>query len=402
MHEKFKGFFYNISKLASENPDADNYGANSTINYIGAEFRNLTSRQKLFETVTVHPDDFIIIKIKLDNHFKNNSSLFNFTPYFFTYGCNQNNEVFASVDQTLLFFDKQVYDREIKICCTANKDIAEKFKNRGYIISRIPIEYISCAKYTFLFRTGTLISGDFLNLPNNSSIDYYRSNKTCYEKEKYFNQASIIKKWTVSLKPLSFRRISSLFKTFTNDLTNLFPNKYLTYNYLSNIYSTNYPFQSFYDAISIISNGLNAQMQANNTGENYFNSNTINVENDMTMGFLVVSLNQLKFTAALTSNIQIYNMTNKSAIESYDTAKNLPSMNSCNYPYNEKRDDNYPVINCKLFSNEFFISKNVNQIMFVERLSYNPVNFNHTDNPYIDSAQIFYGKIVDLKKYVTD
>jgi hypothetical protein len=166
--------------------------------------------------------------------------------------------------------------------------------------------------------------------------------------------------------------------------------------------------QSFYDSIDLLvasaSNShtprLPTNLQANNTGENYFMSNRIPTTPTYSGGnelFLyVLCLNQNSAGAGLTSNVQIYNAitTNEIPNGSIYTAPNLPNMNSNNpYPFasalEKSRFSDYYLYSYSLV--DLNAETQGNALIVVERISYNPVNYNHTFYNSVHAAQLFVG-----------
>lgn len=166
-----------------------------------------------------------------------------------------------------------------------------------------------------------------------------------------------------------------------------------TYLYLQNLPTppVNYAFQSFYDSISVVPY---IQMQGNNTGESYFNTALLNLNDYKGKNMIILAVNQNAYGYALNSNIQIYNNNGLGVIPdgSYLTSPNIPVISDPSYPYineNIKNLIDYPLINEKIYNIDELLSQGINEIYVVERVAYNPINFSHSNNYKIPRLSIF-------------
>jgi hypothetical protein len=179
---------------------------------------------------------------------------------------------------------------------------------------------------------------------------------------------------------------------------------YTTYQclkYLSNIYNTNYAFNSFYKAITV---SPAAQMQANNTGENYFNSQGIPVYSNAFIDLrtinspylYILSLDQNTMGSGLTSNVQTYNAQDLTLIPEglIITAPDLPAFSAPDYPYTSVNP--YSLFQINAYHIPTLIEGGITQVIITERISYNPVNFYQSSNEYIGKAYFFFGDVLTL------
>lgn len=380
----FVGVFYNLNELTSILGN-ENFTPNKIINYIGISFNGLSTQENVFQTIKFGANDYlkIILNIPYDTDWVENINLISFTPYFFNYkGVN----IFGSVDSTITLLEK---DTKIKICCTSNLKIAKSMKEKGYIISYIPIEYINDATFLPIIRID-YITNINAYIPNGFEAYYYKSENKELICNKYAN-ASYIKNTLPEVLPpkrtfLSIK-IGETFDKLRMFLKSIFSNEQILYPYLSNVYSTPYPIENFYLAITTTPY---AQIQGDDTTQCYFNSNYINITNSNGY-FYIVSLNQNLMECGLTSNIQIYNSLNNSSILYYETSPNLPKITNPKYPYPSQSEVNsYPNISFYQLEESTFYSQNISSIYIVERVKLNPVNFNHTQYDKIKSSLIYY------------
>ena len=219
---------------------------------------------------------------------------------------------------------------------------------------------------------------------------YYKSLKS-QNNFKYYNSLYIVSKFQKPLYPILNQNNTKIFYQF-DQINTYFLNlniytKYSLYKYISNYFSVNYAIQNFYDAISVTPI---AQLNANNTGENYFNSEIFTTSNyNNTFYFYIIALNQNKTKFALTSNVQIYDKSNNSSIETINTSPELPPISSKIYP--KVNIDNFPIFTGISLPINSLITNNIGMFNFIERLSYNPINYNHSDYNYVKTSLIFCG-----------
>lgn len=408
-----KGLSYNLKNLYNfleifiNNEYA--YGSNTTVDYYATYFPDISSNKlsKLFPLIDLGPNDYILYDIVVPNEkWLSEHNLFSITPYFFSY----NNDglvtdVWSSTDITLPLFDEfKTSGNKIKICITSSKIIGNEFKNKGYIISKVPVEYLnSCTFFPFI-RLGRLKNNDTVNINSYVNAYYYKS-----------DDPTPIDNYTSNEIILSFPpMLSPSNSTFYNNLNN-FNNivSYLneticessltlqTFKFESNLYGVDFAINSFYKCILF---NPPAQLQGNNTGENYFNSNYIDLTSTTQPYVYVLSLNQNAMQIALTSNIQIYNSTDLRPIDNgtISTSPDIPSMSSFNYPYTTTNF--LPLFYLIGINVSKILSSGVENIIIVERLSYNPINFNQSSYEYTGKAYILFGDMLnqDNSNYLKD
>ena len=395
-----KGTFYNINQIGSNASDA--FGANSTVNYIGVIFPTISRRNDIFEVINMDKNDYIIFDVTLEQQFLNDYNLFNYTPYFYDYTIkNVTTNVFASVSPTLGFFTRQQLTGKIKICCTSSNDVANYFSKQGYYISPIPDFYLSLVTFCGLFRIGLLPNSSikFADIPSYFKASYFKSTSNNNSLIGYFDEVKIISSYPNQLKgtsPLTNLTIGTTYKSIISYFKSLLTYiQYDTYPYLSNFNDVIFPFIDFYDSISV---ATPVQLQANNTGENYCNSDKITVDSDPNKVFYIIALNQKDARVASTSNIQVYNASNLSGIATVNTAPELVSLSDLLYPIGNIVDPTYPTYTCSSILNSDLINNNITSILFIERLSYHPINFNYANFLNINKSVIFYGYPLTLNQ----
>ena len=394
------GFSYNINKFYNflnrfiNNQDA--YGENSTVTYFATYFYGITSNQltKIFPLIDIGPNDYILYDITVpDKQWLSEHNLFSVTPYFFSY--NKDGivtDVWASVDITIpLFKEFKNPGNKIKICITSSKTVGDNYKNKGYIISRVPVEYLnSCTFFPFI-RIGCFQKNDTYDINNFVKSYYYKSNDSSVTNN--YTSDEIIASFPPTLSPSN--------PTFYNNLTNYnnivsYLNENVcessltvqTFKFESNFYNVDFAFNNFYKCILV---NPSAQLQGNNTGENYFNSNFVDLTSVKQSYIYILAINQNAMKIALTSNIQIYNSVNYDVITNgtINTSPFIPAMSSVNYPYITRNNMSlFYLIGVNVAQ---LLSIGINSIIIVERLSYNPINFYQSSNDYTGKAYILFG-----------
>jgi hypothetical protein len=436
-----------INLLSILNP-YDYHGANIYNHYYLPVFDSITEYIDNIPVIKFNNcNEFILMELQIpdDENYLNDINVFNITPYFYTY---KNDEVvFASTDQTIEFFMNKIYPgRIIKIIFTFSETIGNLYHDDGYIVSKLPSEYINDVTFTFILRIGSIISYEkqqhqqlsgqqqahktsallmnttlTLNEMINDNINLYTSKTIIKTFPKVYGSILIYENTKINkiydrTLLISYKYIyQNEINYYKNNKNNLEIKTYLFKQNLSNP-EVKYAFQSFYEAISV---RPFMNLQGNNTGENYYNSDIIHLNNYKNKNkIIILACNQLKFGYGLTSNIQIYDMNGFNVIDDgfYDTSPQIPSINSINYPYlssnNSNNNDNnhlmnynkvnnhnnvnigdlndkYPLINKKVIDINNLSSHNINDIFIIERVCYNPINFNHSNYYEIPRFSIF-------------
>ena len=399
--EKEKGILINLTNIITKIDtikSVDAYGANTYTNYYAPLFKSSNIINNIPVIKLSNINQFITMELTVPNNdILDNINLFNITPYFYSYN---NTIVFASIDTSIEFFKPKLQNGQvIKVVFTASEIIANEYKNLGYIVSKIPAEFLSNITYNFFIRIGNINSNyNYGQMITNTNIELNTWNTT--KNLLPFNSLDII-----SLFPFPFN--SYLIYNGNKDLLNKLLDNYKetiyyyyklnyieipTYLYLQNIPNPHvkYAFQSFYDAISV---DPFINLQANNTSESYFNSELINLNNYVGKTISIISVNQSIYGYGLYSNIQIYNNNGLGVIEggNYNTSPPIPPISNPNYPYTNNIDniDTYPLINIKTYDIDSLISLDIEQIYIIERVGYSFINYSHSDNYTIPKLSIF-------------
>lgn len=396
-----KGFTYNVNNLYNvlqtlTKNSSDAFGANTTVKYFATEYHLITTNKEepVFPLITnFGPNDFITYEITVpDNYWLSQHNVFSLTPYFFSYAVdNSITNVFASVDITIPLFEEfKIPGNKIKICFTSSKTVANDYKIKGYKIGKIPVEYLNSTTFFVLFRVCSIQNNTYDINKFVKSIFFTSNDKTV--KDNYTSKeiiASLPK--TLPLNPkyqnnlVNFRKIVSYLNTNVCESSLTVQNV----KYLSNIYNTNFAFNSFYDCLRVTPCG---QLQGNNTGENYFNSNFIDLTKIKQKYIYILALNQAQMEMALTSNIQIYNSVNYEALPNgtIATSPSIPVMSSKTYPYIKNNSLSlFSLIGLEV--QNIIDQTNFTQIIIAERLSYNPINFYQSSNNYQGKSYVLFG-----------
>lgn len=382
--------------------DLDSYGANEYTYYYSALFKSTKIKNNIPVIYLNNINQYILLELTIPNNgFVDNVNFVNITPYFYSY---EDVSVFASVDISIEFFKPKLQPGDrIKIIFTSSKTIGDHFKNEGYLISMIPYDYILKSTFNFLIRIGNL-TGSYNpgSMIKNSKVifDVFESPQTLLP----YTSLEIIKSFPTPLgSKYSYEKFNDLnvrlLILYDNEKNKLIKDGCMeipTYLYLQNIPNppVKYAFQSFYDSISV---NPYIQMQANNTGESYFNSELIKLSDYSGLNLIILAVNQNAYGYGIYSNIQIYNNLGLSAIPngSYLTSPNIPVISSPTYPYidqNDKELIEYPLINKKIYIIDDLLSQGIKEIFVIERVGYNPINFYHPDDYKTPRLSVFVSK----------
>ncbi len=420
-HTKTIGYMVDLTRVMSFISmirDIDSYGANVSVNYLAPFYKGITN---MYNNIPIfkfeNKNDYLTFKITLNEKWLETHNLLIFTPYIYNI---IGKTVFASTDNNI-FINKSLLNKknEIKICVTASEEIAKKYLKKKYYISKLPVEYLNGSQLNILMRMGktekdagepvfTYIETTFHSAKH--------SDKHC-DDHKYFTSKKIIKSLPQVLPPITNANTVNVITNFVNIkayITSLFSTIYLAYPYLSN-YTTllgtatpapvNFALTDFYVDFNLQKltpprNLIN--MQANNTGENYFMTNpisvaTINNESNEPLYLYILYINQNSSGASLASDIQIYNSTTHNEIVHghIRTGPFLPPMDYVNYPYpTEEEIAKYSDYGLYVYDMRYLnivANDGADNLIFVERCAYNPTNLNQTIYSDINVITIYVG-----------
>jgi hypothetical protein len=396
------GIFYNLTlNYTKYDATDDTHSPNKNVNYIGVNFPGISFVEDGFSNLNIGENDYILFEIDIPtDNWTDKYNLLNITPYFYTYkGIN----VFASVNETLLFMRKKEIKKgsNNKICFTCSNKIGNSFKKKGYDISYIPVEYIKDASYLLLMRIGLVDNKEYAEIPSTFKATYYRSNiKTNYLEVpsiEYSTQLQILSLLPKRLQPIT----SDEHNLINNNFVEIFKSfhgyiNHRSFEYFSNVYGTNYAFKSFYDSLKVYPY---ANIELNNTKENYYNSNYIKINKEFNNKYYYLfCLNQKRTGCGLTSSVQIYDFNTKLSIYNIDTAGNLPPLSQISYPRSIRDICESATFYLIEFPESFF---QTDKIYLLERIAYDPVNFNSCDSQYINAFNFFYGNKMSLETIIS-
>ena len=393
-----------IVSILSKFRSTDAYGGNLFTYYYGGIFPSTQIVNNIPVLYLNEIDEYILFEFTIPNNgFVDNVNFVNFTPYIYSY---QGIDVFGSTDRTIEFFKPKLQPGDtIKIVLTSSETIGEHFKTKGYIISKLPYDYLNQSTVTFLLRIGNK-TGQYNPGPIEkfSKLVYGKFSST--EKLVPYTTLEIIKSQPTPLESKYVYTglndyLISLLSLYNKEKQGLLDNGFTqlpTYLYLQNIPNppVNYAFESFYDCITV---SPYLQIQANDTGESYFNSDLLNLNDYVDTTFVILAVNQNKYGYGIYSNIQVYNNTGLQVIEnlSYSTSPPIPVISDPNYPYindnNIVEAQKYPLIKINEFTANDLLASGVQEIYISERVGYNPINFNHPNNYTVPRFTIFIKKI---------
>lgn len=201
------GITYNVNnsiKIISKFiPDFNAAGANVTVDYYATIFPEISYFSGSFlPLINFGPNDYLLYEITVpDNVWLYNHNLFSFTPYFYNYTNNNvTTSVFASTDITIQFFEKfKNPNNKINICVTSSIEVGNYFENKGYIISKLPIEYINVSTFLPLFRVGLFNNENSYNINSFVKSYYFKSSSTSTNNN--YSSIDIIASFPQSLLP---------------------------------------------------------------------------------------------------------------------------------------------------------------------------------------------------------
>lgn len=382
----------------------DEYGANSTVDYLVPVFPDkITTFANNLPQIVMNKNDVILIEMTVpDTTWLDTHSLFNITPYFYFYEADGvETPVYASENITIQFFELfGTPGNMIRICITPNATIASQYQEMGYMISAMPEEYLNSTTFQILFRVGTIHREHQLSINNFVRVTFLQAAEdAAFAGSDYYDAAEIIASFPDELLPEDTPQYEINIADYNDIVAYLNGQGYTTYQclkYLSNIHSTDYAFNNFYKAITV---NPAAEIQANNTGENYYNSQGIPVYTNpfidlrtiSTPYLYVLSVNQNTMGSGLTSSVQIYNAQNLAIIPDglIITSPDLPAFSAPDYPY--VLDNPYPLFQINAYNIPELIASGITQVIITERISYNPVNFYQSSNEYEGKAYFFFG-----------
>lgn len=383
------GSYLNLTAISKLFNSVNSYGSNSTVDYVSPIYKEYTTIKNDIPVFPMTYNSFLLFEFSLNEHFLNQHNLLIFTPYIYSY---KSSIIFGSVDQSLFLTKKSLSsDNKIKICFTCNKIIADTYSKQNYFISRFPSDYTNRAYFNILIRFGRLKNNISLPVDINSyCTTSYNIFDGLDESNLYTSQQIISSQPTIYNPQIDNNQeiLIQNYNNIANYLTGILHQPESTYPYFAKEAGTNYAIQSFYDSINL---SIPINIYGNNTCENYFMTN-VRITNDKEKYLYILAPNQFTFSAAITSNIQIYNANTNNEIEngSIITAPNLNTMSYNNYPF--------PISN--LFTTYQIYEYNFTSInstaepmdiVVTERISYNQTNFNHTNYSLINTSVVFTG-----------
>jgi len=210
--------FFNILSYIVGTVDA--YGANSTVNYFAPFYPGISTdfSETLFPLINLGKNDYILFQIQVpDESWLNNHNLFSVSPYFYNYNETEDPNggnpytVFATIDITIPFFKNfnlSTSGNVINICVTASKVIGNYYEGLGYIISKIPQEYIYSGTFLPLVRVG--ITNKYTsNINDFVKTSYTIGSSVDLESEFYYTSEEIIKGFPDTLIPAENQPLSN-------------------------------------------------------------------------------------------------------------------------------------------------------------------------------------------------
>ena len=374
------------------------YGQNQNVFYITPFYYNkITSITDNMPTFNMVNNDFLLFEFTLDDDWLKEYNLFVFSTYIYKH---KGDVIFGTPDSSI-FVKPSMRDsnNKIKICCTSSKILESKYSKLGYQISKLPCDYMNnITTFNVLIRFMTTGNS------NPRTIDINKYIKTSYNTDNtldkndlsnFYDSKEIIANYPTVYDPISNSETINVISNFNKTITylnSLFTTKYKAYPFFSNfaVPPTNYAKDDAYKSIAL-PKPLN--INANNTGENYFLSNKITIPNTSTNYVYIIYLNQNSSGAGVTSTIQIYD-SKSNAIKNglIQTGPKILKMATPNYPISKKND--LPAYGIYGISMENIYKENpgISSIVVSERISYSLINLYQVNYDCINTMEIYVGK----------
>ena len=371
------------------------YGENTTVDYLSPYYKGISSIDSI-PVLTMTGKDYLLFEITLDPLWLDTHNLIDFTPYIYYY----NTIIWGSVD-TSLFLSKKLLSptNKINICCTACKEIGEKYSQMGYLISKLPIEYILNATISIFIRVSTQ-KGVPNIFNNNIKTSYYTTNEP---RLNYYTSEEIIATYPPVFPAISNEKTIKVIETY-NKIQDYFSNldtltNYETYPYCASYAEppVSYAIQSFYDSIDLeklTPSRTPLDLLANNTDENYYMTNPLSVDSNNYVYILYA--NQFDTGASCTSNIQIYNSYFNLIFNAIYTSADLPPMSSPRYPIPADEDSQqFPPYGLAIIPMSVLYKNSSGlDVIIVQRISFGLINANHIIYEDIQALSVYTGPLL--------
>ena len=371
----------------------DTYGQNQNIYYLSPFYRKITSNADNIPTFNMAKNDFLLFEFTLDDTWLSEYNLFVFSTYIYKH---KGDTIFGTPDSSI-FVQPSMRDsnNKIKICCASSKVIAEKYSNLGYLISKLPSDYMdSVTTFNALIRF-TSETNETTTIDINKYITTsYNTDTTLNDTSKYYDSTEIIASYPPVDEPDLTQDAKNVITNYKNTIkyvNDIFTKKYKGYPYYSNFANpqVDYAIDDAYKSMALFK-PLN--INANNTCENYFLSDKIPIQSSSSDYVYILYLNQKSAAASVTSTIQIYDI-KSNAIKNgiIQTGPKLPTMNTSTYPISAQ--NTLPAqgmygISMKDIYNE---NNGTDTIVISERISYGLINYNQIKYSSINSMKIYVG-----------
>ncbi len=369
----------------------DTYGQNQNIYYLSPIYPKITSIADNMPTFNMAKNDFLLFEFTLDDSWLSEYNLFVFSTYIYKH----TGDTIFGTPESSIFVQPSMRDsnNKIKICCASSKEIAEKYSNLGYLISKLPSDYMDNATtFNALIRFTSETSNPTTIVINKYITTSYNTETTLNDTAKINDSTQIIASYPTVYEPELTQDAKNVITNYNKTITHLngiFPKKYIGYPYYSNFAGVSYAIDDAYKSMAL-PKPLN--INANDTCENYFLSDKISIQSGSSDYVYVLYLNQKSAGAAVTSTIQIYDI-KSNAIKNgiIQTGPKIPTMNTSNYPISAQ--NTLPAqgmygISMKDIYNE---NNGTDTIVISERISYGLKNYNQLKYSSINSMKIYIG-----------
>lgn len=374
------------------------YGQNQNVFYITPYYyKKITSITDNMPTFSMVNNEYLLFEFTLDDNWLKEYNLFVFSTYIYK---NKGDVIFGTPDISI-FVKPSMRDsnNKIKICCTSSKIVESKYSKLGYQISKLPYDYMdNSTTFNVLIRFMTSGKSNPRTIDINEYITTSYNTDTTLDKNdtsKFYDSKEIIANYPTVYEPISnsetINVISNYNKTIAY-LNSIFTTKYKAYPFFSNfaVPPVDYAIDDAYKSIAL-PKPLN--INANNTGENYFLSNKIAIKSTSNDYVYVLYLNQNSSGAGVTSTIQIYDSkSNAIANGLIQSGPKILKMATPNYPIS--KNDVLPAYGIYGISMENIYKENpgISDIIVSERISYGLTNLYQVNYKSINTIKIYVGK----------
>jgi hypothetical protein len=307
---------------------------------------------------------------------------------------------------------------------TASKRVADEYAAQGYLVARLPADYLgSDTRVNWLLRLGEVAAdgdGDSDAADCTPALGEYMATRYLCGNDADAHADDGFLSWDiVDSQPAALPRVDGdaqdavlceFLAMYDAELARYdAPQEFPLFMYMTRESEphTARPINSFYAAVGLLSlhpPRAVVELQANNTQENYFMTERIELVPPGRSGaaaglaqLVVVYLNQAASGSGLTSNIQIYDADTHNRIpfeSTILTGPDLPPLAADNYPVPPAARSVHqqsPVCGAQSYDVDALVAAGVTAVYVCERVCYGQQNLNHVLDVSVVQSRVFIG-----------